>query len=216
MTLQSGMHSHCGRFLKAAAMAWLLFISTAVVIDHVALSRLTDDMQSNTLEHRLTLLDQQLSELAQQVEDALDQPEPVTPADIAAIHQSLEARLDDMEQAISTHADIADLAPLESRLDQFEVRLQEARRTPPPAAPPVQRPAPANPPIVTEPPFQVLSIELRGGERFLSIAPTAPQSLAEIRIVRPGETVGGWLLEAIDGNTAVFRVDGQARPLTVP
>lgn len=215
MTLQSGMHSHRGRFLKATAIAWLLFISAAVVIDHVALSRLTDDMQSNTLEPRLTLLDHRLSELAQQVEDALDQPEPVTPADIAAIHQSMEARLADMEQEVSTHADIADIALLKSRLDQFEVRLQKARRTLPAAAPPVQRPAPAKP-IVTEPPFQVLSIELRGGERFLSIVPSDPQSLAETRVVRPGETVGGWLLEAINGNTAVFRVDGQARQLTVP
>ncbi|MCH2559358.1 MAG: hypothetical protein MK005_18935 [Alcanivorax sp.] len=212
MTFQSGMHSNRGRLLKAAAIAWLLFISAAVVIDHVALSRLTDDMQSNKLEPRLTLLDHRLSKLAQQVEGALDQPEPVTLANLDVIRQAMEARLADMEQAVSTHADIA---PLESRLDQFEVRLQEARRTPPPAAPPVQRPAPAKP-IVTEPPFQVLSIELRGGERFLSIAPTAPQSLAETRVVRPGETVGGWLLEAINGNTAVFRVDGQARPLIVP
>ena len=212
MTLQSGMHSHRGRLLKAAAIAWLLFISAAVVIDHVALSRLTDDMQSNTLEPRLTLQDHRLSELAQHVEDVLDQPEPVTPADIAVIHQALEARLADMEQAVSTHADIA---PLESRLDQFEARLQEARRTLLPAASPLQRPAPAKP-IVTEPPFLVLSIELRGGERFLSIAPTDPQSLAEARVRRPGETVGGWLLEAINGNTVVFRVDGQARQLTVP
>tara|TARA_R110000772_G_scaffold268043_1_gene393971 strand:+ start:28435 stop:29082 length:648 start_codon:yes stop_codon:yes gene_type:complete len=215
MTLQSGTHSNRGRLLKAAAIAWLLFISAAVIIDHVSLSRLTDDMKSNTLEPKLTLLDHRLSELAQQVEDALDQPEPATPADIAAIRQTLEARLSDMEQEISTHADIADLAPLESRLDQFEVRMQEAHRTPPRAAPPVQRPAPTKP-IVTEPPFQVLSIELRGGERFLSIAPSDPQSLAETKVVLPGETVGGWLLEAINGNTAVFRVDGQARPLTVP
>lgn len=212
MTLQFGTHSNRGRLLKAAAMAWLLFISAAVIIDHVALSRLTDDIQSNTLEPRLTLLDHRLSELAQHVEDVLDQPEPVTPADIAVIHQALEARLADMEHAVSTHADIA---PLESRLDQFEARLQEARRTLLPAASPLQRPAPAKP-IVTEPPFLVLSIELRGGERFLSIAPTDPQSLAEARVRRPGETVGGWLLEAINGNTVVFRVDGQARQLTVP
>ena len=212
MTLQFGTHSNRGRLLKAAAMAWLLFISAAVIIDHVALSRLTDDIQSNTLEPRLTLLDHRLSELAQHVEDVLDQPEHVTPADIAVIHQALEARLADMEQAVSTHADIA---PLESRLDQFEARLQEARRTLLPAASPLQRPAPAKP-IVTEPPFLVLSIELRGGERFLSIAPTDPQSLAEARVRRPGETVGGWLLEAINGNTVVFRVDGQARQLTVP
>ena len=212
MTLQFGTHSNRGRLLKAAAMAWLLFISAAVIIDHVALSRLTDDIQSNTLEPRLTLLDHRLSELAQHVEDVLDQPEPVTPADIAVIHQALEARLADMEQAVSTHADIA---PLESRLDQFEARLQEARRTLLPAASPLQRPAPAKP-IVTEPPFLVLSIELRGGERFLSIAPTDPQSLAEARVIRPGETVGGWLLEAINGNTVVFRVDCQARQLTVP
>ena len=121
MTLQFGTHSNRGRLLKAAAMAWLLFISAAVIIDHVALSRLTDDIQSNTLEPRLTLLDHRLSELAQHVEDVLDQPEPVTPADIAVIHQALEARLADMEHAVSTHADIA---PLESRLDQIEEAMR--------------------------------------------------------------------------------------------
>ena len=215
MTLQSSTYSNRGRLLKNAAIAWFLFISAAVVIDHVALSRLSDDVQSNTLESRLMLLDHRLSELAQQVEDSLNRPDPATPDDLAAIRQSLEARLAGMEQAVSTHAGIADFTQLESRLDQFEAHLQEARQAPPPAAPPTRRPTPAKT-TITEPPFQVLGIELRGGERFLSIAPTDPHSLAEARVIRPGEIVSGWLLEAVDGNAAIFRVDGQARQLTMP
>ena len=215
MTFRSDMPSNRTRLLKIAATAWLLFISAAVVINHVALSRLNEDIQSNTLEPQITLLEHRLGELNQQVEDALDRPNPVPPADLDAIRQAMEIRLSAMEQAISEQPPVPDLAPLENRLDQFEAHLQELRQPPPPAARSTQRSPPAKP-AVTDPPFQVLSIELRAGERFLSIAPNGHRSLADARVIRPGETLGGWLLESLTGNSATFHVDGQVRHLSVP
>ena len=67
MTFRSDMPSNRTRLLKIAATAWLLFISAAVVINHVALSRLNADIQSNTLEPQHTLLEHWLGELHQQV-----------------------------------------------------------------------------------------------------------------------------------------------------
>lgn len=55
------------------------------------------------------------------------------------------------------------------------------------------------------------SIELRGGERLLSLLPTGSHSLAEVRLLRVGETYGAWRLEALNGNTAEFRIDGRVQ-----
>ncbi|WP_083851802.1 MULTISPECIES: hypothetical protein [Alcanivoracaceae] len=215
MTFRSDSPSRRSRLLNVAATAWLLFISAAVVINHVSLSRLNEDMQSNTLKPQTTLLEHRLGELNQQVEDALDRPDPVAPADLDAIRRTVEIQLSAMEQAISEQPPVPDLAPLESRLNQFEARLQELRQQPPPATRSTRRSAPTKP-TVPDPPFQALSIELRAGERFLSIAPNGHQSLADARVIRPGESLNGWLLESLTGDSATFRVNGQTRRLSVP
>ena len=67
-----------------------------------------------------------------------------------------------------------------------------------------------------EPPFRVLGVELRGGERFLSITSTAAASLAGARLLREGDADGGWHLQSIEARAAVFRVDGQVQRLAVP
>jgi hypothetical protein len=58
---------------------------------------------------------------------------------------------------------------------------------------------------VPEPPFNVVGVELRGGERFLSVA--APGVVgADVRLLREGDAVGAWHLLAIEAHAAVFRV----------
>lgn len=214
MTFRSDSQSR-SRLLKIAATAWLVFISAAVVINHVSLSRLSEEMQSTTLEPQITLLEHRLGELNQQVEEALGRPDPVTSTELDAIRQAMETRLSAMEQAVSELPPTPDLAPLENRLDQIEAHLHELRQQPPPAARSAQRSTPAKP-VVPDPPFQVLSIELRAGERFLSIAPNGHRSLTDARVIRPGEALGGWLLESLTGNSATFLVNGQVRHLSVP
>ena len=96
--------------------------------------------------------------------------------------------------------------------------LKEVRQTPAPAAAPPRRPPPAEAarPTTVEPPFRLLDIELRAGERFLSIAPADSRSLAAVRVLRLGETESGWRLESLEGRTATFLFNGQARRLSVP
>lgn len=71
----------------------------------------------------------------------------------------------------------------------------------------VQRPATA--------PFVLTGIERRGGIAFAAIAPQSATQLTEITLMEPGETRQGWMLLAITGQQAQFRVAGQTRTLTV-
>lgn len=66
------------------------------------------------------------------------------------------------------------------------------------------------------PPFAVLGIELRGGEEFLTVAPHDAQSLAQVRMLRPGESEGEWKLERIEGRTAVFERAGNVERVPIP
>ncbi len=64
--------------------------------------------------------------------------------------------------------------------------------------------------------FRILGVELRGGERFLSLFPRAGADSDDLRLLRPGETVGRWRLESLDADTAVFRVNGQTQRVQLP
>jgi hypothetical protein len=141
----------------------------------------------------------------------------VAPADLSAVRQALTDRLDKVEQELKVSARADDLLPLQTRLEQVEARLEKAHQSHLPASAPARHPAlgAAQPPLV-EPPFALLGTELRGGEPFLSIAPIGGQSLAQVRLLHPGESEGNWQLAELDGKTATFRVDGQMRPITVP
>jgi len=162
------------------------------------------------LQRRLSTVEEQLAVIQRQ-------PDAASQANLVAARQALDGRLDKVEQALGVSARANDLAPLQSRLEQIESRLEKARRTPLVASTSVRRRAPeAAQPKVVEPPFSILGTELRGGESFLSIAPSATQSLIEVRLLHAGERQGDWRLEGLDGKTATFRVDGEVRHITVP
>lgn len=206
------------RLLHVAAATWLLLISAAVIIDHVALSRLADDVQASAPSLKVEMLDSRLAELERRMDAADRRPASPTQASLDAARQALEERLATLEQAASAQTAAADIALLRNRLEQLEARVREVRQVPAPATAPARRPPPAEAvrPATAEPPFHLLSIELRAGERFLSIAPAGARSLAEARVLRLGETEGGWQLEALEGQTAIFRFDGQTRQLALP
>lgn len=206
------------RLLHVAAATWLLLISAAVIIDHVALSRLTDDVQASASSIQVAMLDSRLADLERRMDATDSRPAALTQTSFDTARQALEERLAALEQTAPMQAAAADIVLLQSRLEQLEARAREVRQTPAPTTAPARRPPPAEAarPATAEPPFHLLSIELRAGERFLSIAPTGARSLAEARVLRLGETESGWQLEALEKRTAVFRFDGQTRQLAVP
>ncbi|SKB02336.1 hypothetical protein SAMN05421862_11918 [Pseudomonas extremaustralis] len=86
-----------------------------------------------------------------------------------------------------------------------------ARKTPPPSKPSSSTITPK------APPFTVVGIEYRGGERFLSVAPPGSTKLSQIYLIRPGDAVAGtsWRLNSLDGKSARFDVAGTPQTVTV-
>jgi hypothetical protein len=87
-------------------------------------------------------------------------------ADFDAARQALEERLAHVEQAQAADAHGEDIKALQARVGVLEARLK--KRAPSATAP--RKTAETTKPKVPEPPFDVVGVELRGGERFVSIA----------------------------------------------
>lgn len=203
-----------GTLLRVAVATWLLLISAAVVINHVALSGLAAQVETSAPSRQVAALEKRLAELIQQVEHAQQEPVALPQARYEAERKALELRLSAIEASLGNQPATDNLLPLQARLEQLEMRLS----APPPIPPTPPRPraaAPAKPKAI-EPPFRVIGAELRAGEQFLSILPAASHALAQVRLLRTGEAEAGWQLEAIESNTAVFRHGDDSRRLPIP
>ena len=67
-----------------------------------------------------------------------------------------------------------------------------------------------------EPPFDVVGLELRGGKSYVSIESRGATALTDLRLLREGESIGAWQLQAIDAHAVVFRVDDQTVRVALP
>ncbi|WP_191831859.1 hypothetical protein [Pseudomonas fluorescens] len=216
MTMPGTRQHRHGSLMRAATATWLMLISAAAVINHVALSHLTEQMETLATSARVEALEQRLAEVTGQLAQPQAWPDTLPQSRYETDRTALEQRLNTIEQALSSHPTDAALQPLQARLEQLEARFTTPRPAPP-AAPRSRLPAPTTP-KETEPPFRVMGTELRGGEQFLSILPanTNGHALAQIRLLRPGEIESGWYLERVEGDTAIFRNGDDTRRLPVP
>ena len=205
--------SHRTTLLRVAAATWLLLISAVVVIDHVILSTRADRTEDAVPATQLSELEAQLAELAREIEQQRQEPAALPLGRYESERVALDQRLEALEQAVDDRPTI-DLQSLQTRIDRLEVRLATVRSAPTAASRPPVR-APARPRHV-EPSFRVIGVELRAGERFLSILPADAAALAQARLLRAGETETGWRLEVIEDGGAVFRHGDEVRRLTVP
>ena len=88
----------------------------------------------------------------------------------------------------------------------------------PPKPKPVEKPKPKpKPKPIEPPPFSILGVEYRGGERFLSVAPPGSTQLSQIYLIRQGDAVAGttWRLTDLDDRTAHFDVAGASRSVRI-
>ena len=213
MTTSQPERSHRTTLLRVAAATWLLLISAVVVIDHVILSTRADRTEDAVPAMQLSELEAQLAELAREIEQQRQGPAALRWERYESERVALDQRLAALEQALNDRPTV-DLEPLQTRIDRLEVRLANVRSAPTAASrPPVRAPARPRP---IEPSFRVIGVELRAGERFLSILPTDAAALAQARLLRAGETETGWRLEVIEDGGAVFRHGDEVRRLTVP
>ncbi|MBY4674876.1 hypothetical protein K6W12_30065 [Burkholderia multivorans] len=202
------------RWLKIAAVVWLLLVSTIAIINSVGLSRLTEQAHRSEQEAQFKALNARVADLAQQIDASRHQPKPASQADFLAARQALEERLAQIEQAQTSAAHVDDVQALQARVATVEARQQQAHSAPAVAHTGRQHVVPK--PKAPEPPFRVVGIEVRGGERFLSIAPLDTTSLATIRLLREGDSDSGWQLQSIDARAALFLVNGQTQRVVLP
>ncbi|MBB0025213.1 MULTISPECIES: hypothetical protein [Burkholderiaceae] len=200
------------RWLKIAAAVWLLLVSILAVVNSVGLSRLIEQSQASAQDAHVQALNTRVAELEQQAAVSKSQPKPVTEPDFEAARKALDERLALVEQARATDAHAGELQALQARVADIEARM---KRTAASSAAPRRTAEPAKP-KVPEPPFNVVGVELRGGERFLSVAAPKPSSVLDVRLLREGDAVGAWRLLAIEARAAVFSVDGQTQRIALP
>ena len=120
--------------------------------------------------------------------------------------------IQELRDGLAARATQADLTVLRARLEQVEQQLLELKSQPstPPPIPSATKPKKAHPkPVPLSPPFSVLGVESRGGERFLAVAPPDSRSLTDVRLLHSGEQLGAWHLKVLEPNSAIFAVAAQ-------
>ncbi|QVX40758.1 hypothetical protein J4H89_23515 (plasmid) [Ralstonia solanacearum] len=200
------------RILIAAAAGWLAF-SVLAVVAALSLSRQDEIARTRVQDAQAQKIVVRVSALERQTEAVKRQPATATQTEVASARQALETRLTQLEQAQSSLAPAAELAALNGRVGALETSQSKASQASAVAA---RRPAARPKPKAPEPPFQVVGVELRGGERFLTISPPKSTALNEVRLLREGAVEGPWQLQSIEAHAAVFRVNGQPQRVPLP
>lgn len=174
------------------------------------------------------------------VDDRLDAAsvlKPVTIEDFRAGQQALSNRIDAVQALLKqiqqasqdtaqSSASMQEVVVLSARLEELQVKLQELRTAKPVATQPValtkaKSAAQTRKPVIQAkapepvPPFSVVGVEYRGGERFLSVAPPGSTQLSQLALIRPGDMVAGsnWQLSSLDDARALFSINGSPRIL---
>jgi hypothetical protein len=189
-----------------------VLISAVALVNSVGLSRLAEQTQSSAQDAQVNALGLRVADLEQQADADKRRPAPISQAEFATARQALDERMTRLEEA-EARALAVDLQTLQARVNGIETRLEKTRQVASAARPRIPV---ATKPKVPEPPFRVLGVELRGGERFLSITSTAAASLAGARLLREGDAEGGWQLQSIEAQAGVFQVNGQTQRVAVP
>lgn len=191
---------------------WLICLSVLVLQGHRTLSDLADRERVDAgLQH----LEAQVAGLAETIQTLQQRPTAATATALQDTRQALEARIAQVEQALGGHAAADDLQALRAEVEQIKAR-QTTARAPAPAQPRPPKPA-ASRPEPTPLSFRVMGAELRAGQRSVSVAPSAGDFTADqVQVLLPGDAVGPWRLQAIEGNTAVFQAGEQTRRVAIP
>jgi len=211
----------------------LIALASVLAYENHQFSLVSNDLAATADKDSLNALLTRLAKVDERL-DAVDGKHLVTNDDFRSGQQALSNRIDTVQayakQASETTQDLSlrvtaaeeQVMVLKASIEMIDIRLQELSKpqtTEPPAAvsPPKTVIRKKHPPAPQPPPFTVIGIEYRGGERFLSVAPSGSTQLSQIYLIRPGDGVTGtsWKLKSMDGRLAHFEVAGLSRTLTV-
>lgn len=201
------------RLLCMGAASVAVAIATLAIVDHlrlIHLARTSPSYASHTdvlaLQRRLDAFDDALTHLQHA-------PASVTQATFDATRQAFDTRLGKLEQLSTTTATADAVSALDARVHQLETRQAASAQTTSKAATTRHQHVAPTAPCV--PPFAILGEEQRGGQTFLTIAPPHWHALGDVHLLQPGDYEADWQLEALDGYTATFRVDGRIQRLPI-
>lgn len=215
----------------------LLILGAIIAFQQYQLSTLSRTLNGAAEKTSIDALQSRVSAIDDRLDTVSGKP-LVTMEDFRVSHQALSSRIDAAQstakQASEAAAEVArssatagDLLVLKADLESLDGKLQKMGKPHPQATAPAPKasskpkpkPAPVKAPPIPQdpPPFQMVGLEYRGGERFLSVAPTGSTRLSQIYLIRPGEMVSGstWRLKAVDERTATFDVGGLTRTLSI-
>ena len=209
---QPAQRSTAAVVVQSLMWLWLLGLSVLVALGYQTMN---DQADQDRLDSRLQRLEAQATGLAETIEAIQQRPAIATAADLKDTRQILEARAAQVEQSLSAYAAADDLQALRAEVEQIKTRQTTAR-----AAAPVQPRAPGKSAAKPEPPplpFRIVGAELRAGERSVSVAPSNGDFTPDqLQVLLPGDAVGPWRLQAVEGNTAVFQAGDQTRRVAIP
>ena len=198
--------------LQSLMWLWLIGLSVFVALGYQAVNEQADQKR---LDSRLQRLEVQAASLAEAIEAIEQRPAVATAADLKDTRQILEARAAQVETTLSGYAAADDLQALRAEIGQIKARQSTVR-----AAAPAQPRTPRRPSAKPEPPplpFRIFGFELRAGQRSLSVAPSSGDFTPDqLQVLLPGDAVGPWRLQAVEGNSAVFQTSDQTRRVAIP
>ncbi|UZE88548.1 chemotaxis protein [Pseudomonas viciae] len=161
--------------------------------------------ESNTLMDAQEKLQYALKDLKQMVDTGEQQANTLDP-----MLDQWAQEIQELRDGLADRATEADMIALRARLEHVEQQLLDIKTQPPPTPSSAKPKKTAQPkPAPLPPPFSVLSVEYRGGVRFLAVAPPDSRSLNDIQLLHNGEQFGTWQLKALEPNAAVFAVNNQ-------
>jgi hypothetical protein len=211
-TVPSAQHSTAAVVVQSLLWLWLLGLSVIVALGYFAMNDQADQEQ---LDFRLQRLEAQAGGLAETIEAIQQRPAVATAGDLKDTRQILEARAVQVERTLSGYAAADDLQTLRTEVEQIKAYRTAARiaTTAQPRTPSKPAAKPEPPPL----PFRIIGTELRAGQRSVSVAPGRGDFTPDqLQVLLPGDAVGPWRLQVIEGNAAVFRAGEQTRRVAIP
>lgn len=195
--------------------AWLSVLTVFIGLSYRTIAELAERKQIDASMQQIRVLEERVTELADSMQVLQTHTLPASATALRELQQNLENRLAQIEQMQENQASTQAVQILRNELERLKSQQAVARPSPSTTHSTVS-------PAATAPrkmpfPFRILGLELRAGQRMVSLAPTSGNlSSNQIQLVSLGETVDQWRLDAIEGDTAIFSRAGQTRRLAIP
>jgi len=198
--------------VQTLIFVWMLGLSVAVMLGFRTVHQLAEQVQTSVASQQVLALETRVAELAASIQTLETKPEPATAAALKDVQQILQTQFAQLEQGLSAFATADDVLALRSEIEQIKARQAAARTAP-------RRPPPKPATVTPQPepfPYRVVGVELRAGLRSFLVAPvTGGFNADQIQVLLPGDVIGVWRLQAIDGDTAVFQSGEQIRRMAI-